>query len=65
MPIFEYECQKCQAISTFLVMKEKDTAKVACKGCGSKKMTKIISRATFHRSEADRLHEFDAQKPQG
>ena len=65
MPIYEYECQECQAISTFLIMKNGDSTRVACKGCGSKKMSKIISRVTYHRSEGDRLSEFDARKPQG
>jgi putative FmdB family regulatory protein len=65
MPIFEYECQRCQAISTFLILKTDDAAKVACKGCGSKKMSKIISRVTYHRSESDRLAGFDPRKPQG
>jgi len=65
MPIFEYECANCRAISTFLILKAEDGAKVACKGCGSRKMSKIISRVTYHRSESDRLADFDPQKPQG
>jgi putative FmdB family regulatory protein len=65
MPIFEYECGKCQATSTFLILKTEDAAKVFCKGCGGKKMSKIISRVTYHRSESDRLAEFDPRKPQG
>jgi len=65
MPIFEYECHRCQAISTFLILKREDEARVACKGCGSEKMSKIISRVTYHRSESDRLSEFDSRKPQG
>ncbi len=65
MPIFEYECHRCQAISTFLILKKEDEAKLACKGCGSTKMSKIISRVTYHRSESDRLAELDSRKPQG
>ena len=65
MPIYEYECGDCGAVSTFLILKEQDNAKVACKGCASKKMSKIISRVAYHRSEGDRLDEFDAHKPQG
>jgi putative FmdB family regulatory protein len=65
MPIFEYECQQCHAISTFLILKTDEAAKVACKGCGSKKLSKIISRVAYHRSESDRLAEFDSRKPQG
>jgi putative FmdB family regulatory protein len=65
MPIYEYECQQCQAISTFLILRKEDAARVTCKGCGSKKMSKIISRVTYHRSEVDRLDEFDSRKPPG
>jgi len=65
MPIYEYECAKCQAISTFLILRKEDAAKVACKGCGSKKMSQLVSRVTYHRSESDRLAEFDARKPRG
>jgi len=65
MPIYEYECQKCQAISSFLILKKEEAAKVVCKGCGSPKMSQVISRVTYHRSESDRLNEFDTGKPQG
>jgi putative FmdB family regulatory protein len=65
MPIYEYECQKCRAVSTFLVMKEEDQGKVACKGCGSKKMSRVISRVTYHRSENDRMEEFDPRQRPG
>jgi putative FmdB family regulatory protein len=65
MPIYEYECGECGAVSTFLILKKKDVSKVACKGCGSKTMSQVISRVSYHRSEADRLNEFDARKRQG
>jgi len=65
MPIYEYECQRCQAISTFLILKKEDTSKVVCKGCGSNQMFQVISRVTYHRSESDRLAEFDPRKPRG
>jgi len=65
MPIYEYECQRCQVVSTFLILKKEDGSKVACKGCRSKKMSRVISRVSYHRSESDRLAEFDTRKPQG
>jgi len=65
MPIYEYECQKCQAVSGFLVRKKEDESKLSCIKCGSKKMSKVISRVTYHRSESDRLNEFNPRKPQG
>jgi len=65
MPIYEYECQQCQAISGFLILKKEDADKVACLKCGSKKMAKVISRVAYHRSENDRLAEFDTRQSQG
>ncbi|OGP99493.1 MAG: hypothetical protein A2Z51_11525 [Deltaproteobacteria bacterium RBG_19FT_COMBO_52_11] len=65
MPIYEYECQQCQAVSTFLILKKEDAARVACKGCGSKKMSPLISRVTYHRSERDRLNEFNPRQTPG
>ncbi len=65
MPIYEYECRGCRAISGFLVLKKDDEEKVACLKCGGKEMSKIISRVTYHRSEEDRLAEFDTRKQQG
>ncbi len=65
MPIYEYECERCGAASGFLILKKEDEEKVRCLGCGSKKMNKVISQVAYHRSEEDRLREFDPRKPQG
>ncbi|HSR13349.1 MAG TPA: zinc ribbon domain-containing protein [Thermodesulfobacteriota bacterium] len=65
MPIYEYECRGCGAISGFLVLRKEDEEKIACLRCGAKEMSKIISRVTYHRSEDDRLSEYDPGKKQG
>jgi DNA-directed RNA polymerase subunit RPC12/RpoP len=65
VPIYEYERRECQAVSGFLVMKKEDEKKIACLRCGGRKMFKVVSRTTYHRSEADRLSEFETQKPTG
>jgi putative FmdB family regulatory protein len=65
MPIYEYECRDCRAVSGFLVMKKEDRERVACLKCGGRKMARVISRVTYHRSEEDRLEEFDTRKSQG
>lgn len=65
MPLYEYECQKCRAVSTFLILKKEEEAKVLCRGCGSPQMSRIISCVTYHRSEGDRLRDFDTGKPRG
>lgn len=44
MPIFEYQCQKCQDAFEELVMNSK--TKVCCPKCGSKKVKKLMSAPT-------------------
>ena len=65
MPIYEYECGDCEAISAYLILRQEDASQVTCKGCGSNKMSKIISRVAYHRAESDRMAEFDTRKPRG
>jgi len=55
MPIYEYVCQECQKVSSFLVLNQPDSFKPKCKRCQSAKMTKLISRIARVRSEESRL----------
>jgi putative FmdB family regulatory protein len=64
MPIYEYECRKCGAISGFLIRKKPEEDKITCLKCGGQRMSKIISRVTYHRSEEDRLQNLDTRRPQ-
>lgn len=55
MPIYEYLCQNCGKISSFIVLSVHDPFHPKCKRCQSKKMTKLISRIARVRSEESRL----------
>ncbi|MDY6971481.1 MAG: zinc ribbon domain-containing protein [Thermodesulfobacteriota bacterium] len=46
MPIYEYRCTACGATSEYLIGMGKDEA-ISCKGCGSTKMERILSFASF------------------
>mgnify|MGYP001049593592 CR=1 FL=1 len=59
MPIFEYECKDCGFISGHLVMKPSDRRKIACRSCGGKKIRKVMSRFAAHKTEGQRLDEFN------
>jgi putative FmdB family regulatory protein len=63
MPIYEYECKPCGVRFSKLVMSVSGAPDVVCPGCGGKKVERLISRVRYHRSEADRLEEFDTSKP--
>lgn len=41
MPLFEFECTKCNQTVELLLRRPDDTAE--CPGCGSKKLNRLIS----------------------
>ena len=55
MPIYEYRCEECGRVSSFLVLKVRDPFQPQCKKCRSSNMTKLISRVARVRSEESRL----------
>jgi putative FmdB family regulatory protein len=55
MPIYEYLCQDCRKISSFIVLSIRDPFRPKCRRCQSGKMTKLISRIARIRSEESRL----------
>jgi putative FmdB family regulatory protein len=46
MPLFEFRCKKCQAVTEVLCARS-DKAGVTCGQCGSKATAKVISRVSF------------------
>jgi putative FmdB family regulatory protein len=46
MPIYEYRCEACGAISEYLVGLG-DKEKIQCKVCGSSGMNRILSASSF------------------
>lgn len=63
MPIYEYQCKPCGTRFSKLVMSLSKLPRVVCPSCGGRKVERLISRVRYHRSEADRLAEFDTSKP--
>lgn len=59
MPIYEYECRVCKRQCQYLIMKSDEEAALVCPECGSGKMTRLISRVSYHQSENDRLDSYD------
>ncbi|HBT77989.1 MAG TPA: hypothetical protein DEB39_13935 [Planctomycetaceae bacterium] len=47
MPLYEFECSKCQAIFEELV---RDNRKTCCPHCGSKRLTRLMSAPVTHAS---------------
>jgi len=65
MPIYEYECKKCQKIIGYLILKPSEESQLKCKSCGSEDLKRLLSRFAYHRSESDRLAGCDTSKPRG
>lgn len=51
MPLYEYDCNKCGKEFTFLTGVIADNTDPRCPACGSKRLTKLISRVSHLRGE--------------
>ena len=47
MPIYEYKCAECKAISEFLVNLRDADFKPLCRQCDSEILTRMVSRSSF------------------
>jgi putative FmdB family regulatory protein len=55
MPIYEYRCQDCRRISSFLLLNLRDPFVPVCKQCGSHSLERLLSRVHVRLSEETRL----------
>jgi putative FmdB family regulatory protein len=55
MPIYEYRCEECGKVSSFLILNIRSPFEPKCKRCQSGKLTRLISRIARVRSEESRL----------
>ncbi|MBW1666912.1 MAG: zinc ribbon domain-containing protein [Deltaproteobacteria bacterium] len=53
MPIYEYRCKSCGAISEFLTGVGKDEP-ISCKQCGSFEMERVLSVSSFSFGSGER-----------
>ncbi len=57
MPLYDYRCQSCGKAFTFLVGVVAGNTDPYCPRCGSKDLTRLISRVRAHLSEDTRLEQ--------
>ncbi|MFA0759057.1 MAG: hypothetical protein PVTTEEND_000147 [Candidatus Fervidibacter sp.] len=55
MPLYEFRCNQCGKVFTFLVGVVANNTDPYCPRCGSIQLTKLISRIRAHLSEETRL----------
>ena len=63
MPIYEYECQSCHRIVSALIFRKEEEKEVQCAHCGGDRLTRVLSRFALHKTEGQRLQDFDAHAP--
>ncbi len=50
MPIYEFVCQSCGSRSSHFTRSINQTLSPTCPSCGSKDLTRLISRVAYHKS---------------
>jgi putative FmdB family regulatory protein len=55
MPIYEYYCESCRKISSFLLMRASEEIQPYCKNCKSQEVKRILSRVAVIKSEEKRM----------
>jgi putative FmdB family regulatory protein len=58
MPLYEYRCRSCQALTTALRSAADSEAAVACECCGAE-ARRIVSRTSVHRSNISKVDRLD------
>lgn len=55
MPIFEFRCNACKTISSFLILSRSEPFTPTCKRCGSSDLARVLSRVNVRLSEETRM----------
>lgn len=61
MPLYEYQCRECGGINTALILKLQEEENLQCGNCHSQELARVLSRFALHKTEAQRVDEFDAR----
>jgi len=61
MPIYEYKCAECGKLTSVFTRSIGSPVDAECRGCGGKKLERVISKFAVRRSEADVLRDFGSE----
>jgi putative FmdB family regulatory protein len=56
MPIYEYYCDACTRLSSFLLLRISEEIEPYCKSCGARDVRRVLSRIHVLKSEEQRLN---------
>ena len=65
MPIYEYRCTACRRKVTVLTMRVSEAVDPVCEHCGSRELTRLLSRFAMVRSEDARLDDLTSDAALG
>jgi putative FmdB family regulatory protein len=65
MPIYEYRCKSCGRITSALILRQEDEASLRCGHCKSVSLDRIFSRFAVHKTEQQRVNDFDIRSSRG
>jgi len=65
MPIYEYRCTACRRKVTVLTMRVTEAVDPVCEHCGSRDLTRLLSRFAMVRSEDARLDDLTSDAALG
>jgi putative FmdB family regulatory protein len=55
MPIYEYYCDRCKKVSSFLLLRVTEEIDPYCKSCNGRDVRRILSRVAVLKSEEQRM----------
>jgi putative FmdB family regulatory protein len=61
MPIYDYRCTRCQALTSVFVRTVNSAVDAQCRECGSADLERALSRFAYHRSEGDILRDYGSE----
>jgi len=64
MPIYEFTCDDCKRLTSVFQKSMSDDVKAVCQHCGSKKLSRALSRFAVHQTESQVLNRYGAE-PRG
>ena len=59
MPIYEYRCSDCRAVTSVMAPISRANAPCPCEHCGSEQTRRIVSRPSVHLSNLSKLERLD------
>jgi len=64
MPIYEYRCESCGRITSALILKMEEEQAVRCEHCQGSLLKRVLSKCSFHQTEAQRMESLDPRARQ-